>query len=135
MGIYDRDYMRRGEKKPSEEVRELITNRPSWQALAMVGIAVLLVLAAIWPRNSDKAQAYLPDESYYEQNYGKSLDPIDINEATLEEIMSVPALDNEMAQGIMEKRPFETVEDLLDVRGIGKQNLMIIRQYIYVDND
>lgn len=56
---------------------------------------------------------------------------VDINTATVEELMSVPGIGQVIAQRIVEFRekngPYASVDDLLKVRGIGEKSLDRIR--------
>ena len=95
----------------------------------------LVIAAAIWPRSPKPYYNYDYQEAFYPEMAVGALDPIDINEASLEEILKVPAVDEEIAKGIIDRRPIRKVDDLRDVRGIGNYNLSIIRQHIYIDDD
>jgi len=61
---------------------------------------------------------------------------VDINTATVEELMSVPGIGQSIAQRIAEFRekngPFKTVDDLLKVQGIGEKSLARIRAKLSV---
>lgn len=61
--------------------------------------------------------------------------PININKASASDLESVPGIGPAMAQRIIEHRrtrPFKSVEDLLDVKGIGLKTLEKLRPYISV---
>jgi competence ComEA-like helix-hairpin-helix protein len=61
---------------------------------------------------------------------------IDINSATPEQLTALPGIGEEIARRIVEHRtekgPFESVGDLLDVKGIGPKKLEKIRAFIVV---
>ncbi|HKY32077.1 MAG TPA: helix-hairpin-helix domain-containing protein [Candidatus Polarisedimenticolia bacterium] len=56
---------------------------------------------------------------------------VDINSATVEELMSVPGIGPSLAQRIVEFRekngPYKSVDELLKVQGIGEKSLAKIR--------
>lgn len=62
--------------------------------------------------------------------------PIDINEATLEELTVLPGIGRSLASRILDRRlesgGFLSVEELTDVKGIGPERLKAIGPYIEV---
>ncbi|MDZ7718087.1 MAG: helix-hairpin-helix domain-containing protein [Balneolaceae bacterium] len=62
--------------------------------------------------------------------------PININRASVDDLMQIPGLNFRLAQGIVQYRsnqvPFSTVDDLTNVPGIGPATLSRIRPYITV---
>lgn len=62
--------------------------------------------------------------------------PLDLNRATVEELMELPGIGPVLAERIVafreEHGPFSAVEDLLQVPGIGESTLEVIRPYITV---
>lgn len=61
---------------------------------------------------------------------------IDINTALLDELRALPGIGPKKAQAIVSWReqrgPFENVEQLMSVKGIGEKTLASIRVYVYV---
>lgn len=62
--------------------------------------------------------------------------PINLNTATAEQLTDVPGIGTALASRIVEFRdqngPFERVDDLLKVRGIGERSLEKLRPYVTV---
>lgn len=60
--------------------------------------------------------------------------PVNINDAGLSELVSLPGIGPKLAKRIIEHRkrfgPFRKAEDLLDVKGIGPKKLKKIRPYL-----
>ena len=63
--------------------------------------------------------------------------PLDINTATVEELMQIDGIGNVTAESIVEYRGkngyFYSLEDLLKVEGIGEKRLAYMSEFIYID--
>ena len=59
--------------------------------------------------------------------------PVGVNSASFAELDAVPYLTPEAARGIIAGRPFETVDELVRVDGIGEKTLAKIREFVRVD--
>ncbi|MEB2345295.1 MAG: helix-hairpin-helix domain-containing protein [Deltaproteobacteria bacterium] len=59
---------------------------------------------------------------------------VDLNSATLDQLVALPGVGEKTAQAILDARKerggFESVEELLDVRGIGAANLEKLRPHL-----
>lgn len=60
------------------------------------------------------------------------LGPIDLNSASLDDLMGLPGVGEIMALRIVENRPYQNVEDLMKVSGIGPKSLEKIRSFVLV---
>jgi competence protein ComEA len=62
---------------------------------------------------------------------------LDLNHATAEELQHLPGIGPVLAQRVIERRtahgPFHTVDDLRDVKGIGKKRMDQLRLLVTVD--
>ncbi|MDZ7331848.1 MAG: helix-hairpin-helix domain-containing protein [candidate division KSB1 bacterium] len=66
------------------------------------------------------------------------LTPIDINQATIEELIQIPQIGQVIAARIVEYRKehgnFKQIEELLAVKGVGRKKLEVMRPYIFVQD-
>lgn len=73
------------------------------------------------------------------QEQAGETEKIDINKAGEEELQRLPGIGPAMARRIVEWRsehgPFERVDDLLDIRGIGARTLDKLRPFIVVGDE
>ncbi len=123
LGLQDRDYMRRRYRrvaKPSP-----IKNR-TWflTASAVIG----LLSAGVW---------LVRDMNSVMDEFGPSAGAliVNINTATEVELRSIPGIGATRAAQIVVGRPYETVDDLIRVSGIGERSLESIRPFVTVDGD
>lgn len=55
---------------------------------------------------------------------------VNVNTASVEELRALPDVDEKIARDIVKKRPFATIEDLKDVKGIGDKKLSRLRSLV-----
>lgn len=63
----------------------------------------------------------------------KELPPLDINSANRAQLLDLPGIGPALADRILDNRPYQTLEDLLEVKGIGSQSLDSLRPYLKAD--
>jgi competence protein ComEA len=80
------------------------------------------------------ASAFLLTEDIYAATKKPPIQPININAATSEQLQLVPGIGPATADKILQMRksygPFNSVDDLLAIRGIGKKRLDKMRKYL-----
>lgn len=63
-------------------------------------------------------------------------EPVDVNTATTADLETVPGIGQALAQRIVEFRekngPFDQVDDLIKVRGIGEKSILRLKPYLTV---
>ena len=111
MGIEDRDYMR----TPAEQAKPKGTGLAPWKVIVCV-----LIIAAFVVWKMGLISKFFP--------HG----PVNVNTATMEQLVALPDIDTKIAEDIIKKRPFNSVEDLLKVKGIGEKRLAKLREKIIV---
>jgi len=74
-----------------------------------------------------------PDNDTRSSTFELTGEPIDLNTATAEALEALPGVGPKTAQAIIEGRPYNTIDDLLSVKGIGEKTLEKLRQYIAVE--
>ncbi len=79
----------------------------------------------------DRQKIYIP--SINEGNSTNSSSLIDINTASSLELMKLPSIGSTTAENIIEARPFESIEDIKKVKGIGEVTFEKIKDKITVN--
>lgn len=98
--------------------------------LVLVGFVAVALATALLTR------ATLAPEKSIAQFVTRLSEPLDLNTATLEELIDLPGIGPILARRIIEYREarggFKSVEELLEVRGIGPKRLEQLRQRVEV---
>ena len=82
-----------------------------------------------FPRTSSSGPATVPKEKIAKSG-GQT---VDLNEATFEELKTLPGIGPKLAELIMANRPFHKTDDLLRVSGIGQETLKRLRTMVRVE--
>lgn len=101
MGIAERDYMRRNDKPP----------RIRWEyGLMIIGAILLIAFGAQHCSNAAKDARHLIKGSLI----------VNVNEATAEELQTLPDVGPARAARIIQNRPYESVDGLFEKRAVPK---------------
>lgn len=79
---------------------------------------------------------YLSDDESFNAEQQKNTFPIELNSATKEELTRIDGVGEALAQRIVDyahEKGFYSVEDLMNVSGIGEYKYNALKQYVYVD--
>ena len=143
MGIYDRDYMR-SDRSPKRGPGRPPRPRRYWLSHPMVVVVTACVLIVIGillsPRedrrgSTDAGGVGFPDyvQPLIEVGRPQVVFPVDLNTATIDELDEVPWIGPPTARLIEARRPFQSVEELLEIRGITESKLEDISKFVTVE--
>lgn len=97
----------------------------------LLGLLLCAILAAAAPVLAIQAEEKPAAKS------GAPARPVDLNQASAEELTTIPGVGLALAQRIVEFRekegPFRRVEDLMKVKGIGEKSFQKMRQHVKVE--
>lgn len=150
MGIYDRDWMRRRDEdssSPPRPVRKSQLPNPRAVVVRCLILAVLLIVGLclsgrVLKKSIKEPEPVLgeldsstPSPSEFisgtqEEAPIKPPSPVNVNEASLEELRRIPDMRENVALAIIRMRPFEKLEDLTRVPGIKEKRLELLRPYL-----
>ncbi len=122
------------------ETRQKIV-RCEWALLGLTGLFLCLLLGLfLHDRTAAEAPALVEtDLSVPVEEVRPDPSPLDLNAASEEELTALPGIGEELARRIVEYReaggPFESVEELTEVSGIGPGKLAALEGLVTVEDN
>jgi competence ComEA-like helix-hairpin-helix protein len=132
MGLQDRDYMRRRTRSSpdlDDEAELSYSSGRDWRVGFFAAACVIAIASlAIWLLRD--AQFSISSSAPREGSL-----VVNINDATQAELETVPGIGPSIAARIITGRPYESVDDLLRVSGIGDRSLESMRPFVKTDGE
>ena len=119
MRSQDRDYTGHSTSAPLERESSLGTR------LLTAGLVIAVAGATIWFLRGFRSVPSSPS--------GEGSLVVNINAATHEQLETVPGIGPSLGARIVSGRPYQSVDDLLKVSGIGPQTLERMRPFLKID--
>src|SRR5207247_1422395 len=135
MGIYDRDYMREGDEpadwwKPGYSIKR-------WLTIGIIAVSLLTSVVFLGrsigiPKLFTSRAPVTNHPSSLTRREKGSL-RVNINAATIEELQTLPGIGPARARLIVTNRPYQNVDDLAKLQGIGSKFTNDLRLLINTD--
>jgi radical SAM superfamily enzyme with C-terminal helix-hairpin-helix motif len=123
VGLQDRDYMRDRQKVVQ------FARKVNWRKRMLIAAAVIAVLSS--------AVLLIRDISNVADDFGPSSGSliVNINTATRKELETVPNIGPARAAQIIAGRPYESVDGLVRITGIGEKTLEGIKPFVTTEGE
>ena len=124
MGLQDRDYMRRRHAVPVSRHAARVVGRTHWRTwLFAAGAIIAVATAAVW---------LLRDVRYLVSDSGPTEGSliVNINTAAQAQLETLPEIGPSRAAQIIAGRPYQSIEQLKKITGIGTARLETLRPFV-----
>jgi competence protein ComEA len=101
--------------------------------IVMAVIVSVLVLSAGGVFAEEAQETVTPQQQEMQASENTEQEKIDLNAATQEVLETLKGVGPKLAEMIIAGRPYEKVEDLLTVKGIGTKKLENIKDFVVVN--
>jgi DNA uptake protein ComE-like DNA-binding protein len=111
---------------------EKVPRGPWWKNLKItpaMGVAVAVLVAGVF------FARYLGNANGSPDGTAEGSIRVNLNTATLTELESIPGIGEVLAKQIVAQRPYRSVDQLLQIRGIGPTSLTGLAPYVKVDGE
>jgi competence ComEA-like helix-hairpin-helix protein len=134
-GIYDRDYMREGDDpadwwKPGHSIKR-------WLTIGIIAVSsltsVVFLSRLIGIPKLFKSRAPVATHQTPLTRHEKGSLRVNINTATAEELETLPGIGQAKARLIVANRPYQSVDDLAKLQGVGSKLTNDLRPLIKID--
>jgi competence ComEA-like helix-hairpin-helix protein len=126
MGIYDRDYRREEDDpadwwKPGHSIKR-------WLTIGIIAVSLLTSLVFLG-RSIGIPKLFKSRPALVEKGSLR----VNINTATIEELKTLPGIGPAKARLIVANRPYQSLDDLAKLQGIGQKLTTDLRSFIKID--
>jgi DNA uptake protein ComE-like DNA-binding protein len=111
---------------------EKVPRGPWWKNLKItpaMGVAVAVLLAGLF------IARYMGNADGKVDGIAEGSIRVNLNTATLTELESIPGIGEVLSKQIVAHRPYRSVDQLLQIRGIGPTSLEGLAPYVKVDGE
>ena len=135
MSIYDRDYMREGDD-PADSWKSG-SSLKRWLTIGIIAVSLLTSVVflgrSIGISKLFKPRAPVTARQAPLNRHQKGSLRVNINTANLEELQTLPGIGPARARLIVSNRPYQSVDDLAKLQGIGLKLTNDLRTLIKID--
>ncbi|SFV88573.1 hypothetical protein MNB_SUP05-SYMBIONT-7-641 [hydrothermal vent metagenome] len=122
-----------------------VSRKAMFKQLRALESVAMLKRIGVWAKSDTNEIVRLRDIQHQEnlafkkiqqtlKKHSLDLGKIDLNSASVQQLKLIKGIGTVLARRIIRGRPYQVIDDLLKVRGIGKKNMRKISPYLFIDN-